>query len=129
MGFQNLGRFLPLHVVNKGWGREVIFASTECYAGKLLEFQQKGSKMSLHFHKVKDETWYVLKGHFDLTILDFKTSKSVTKILAEGESLHIPPMMPHRLECRSDGGTILEVSIHDDPEDNYRIAPGDSQNA
>jgi hypothetical protein len=40
--------------VEKGWGKEVIFASNEMYAGKFLQFSGIGSKMSMHFHKEKD---------------------------------------------------------------------------
>ena len=48
-------------VQEKGWGRELIWATNEKYCGKLMFFDRKGSKFSLHFHKEKDESWYVLK--------------------------------------------------------------------
>jgi len=117
-----------MDLVKKGWGREIIFASNELYTGKLLEFEKNG-KMSLHFHKNKTETWYVLKGQFSLTLLNLENAEKRTKRFDQGESLHIEPFHPHQLECLSDGGVIVEVSTQDDPHDNYRIAPGDSQNA
>jgi mannose-6-phosphate isomerase-like protein (cupin superfamily) len=116
-------------IVDKGWGREVIFADTQKYAGKLLQFG-KGNKMSLHFHRDKDETWYVLSGQFSLNTLDMENAEMLTRGFNEGDCLHLPPFSPHQLECLSDGGgTIIEVSTPDDSADNYRIAPGDSQNA
>ena len=35
--------------------------------------------------------------------------------------------MPHQVQCLTDRGSITEVSTADDPEDNYRVIPGDSQ--
>ena len=49
--------------VEKGWGSETIFATNDLYCGKLLNFNT-GAKFSMHLHKDKDETWYVLSGKF-----------------------------------------------------------------
>ena len=49
--------------VEKGWGSETIFATNDLYCGKLLNFPT-GAKFSMHLHKDKDETWYVLSGKF-----------------------------------------------------------------
>lgn len=114
-----------MRIVTKGWGREVVFADNELYAGKLLQFVGEGSRFSLHFHKIKDETWYVLHGEFLVTTMDLETAEKTTVSLEK--VMHISPGLPHRLVCVSDGGTVLEVSTHDDPADNYRIEPGDSQ--
>ena len=40
---------------------------------------------------------------------------------------HNPPLQPHQLVCMEPGSSITEVSTPDSVEDNYRIAPGDSQ--
>jgi len=87
-------------VVKKGWGYELIWATNEKYAGKILAFDHAGSKMSMHFHRQKDETWFVW---------------------------HNPPLQPHQLIALVDGASITEVSTPDSVEDNYRISPGDSQ--
>ena len=50
----------------KGWGHELIWANTESYCGKLLVFKEKGNKFSMHFHREKDETWFVQDGEFTL---------------------------------------------------------------
>ena len=57
-------------VQEKGWGLELIWATNEKYCGKLMFFDRKGSKFSMHFHREKDESWYVLKGSFMLNIMD-----------------------------------------------------------
>jgi mannose-6-phosphate isomerase-like protein (cupin superfamily) len=116
-------------VVKKGWGREEIFADHPDYAGKLLVFDRPGAKMSMHFHRTKDETWYVLKGIFALTVHSLSDAAQTSRRLEEGDVWRNEAFVPHRLECLSESGTIVEVSTYDDPADNYRIAPGDSQRA
>ena len=111
--------------VEKGWGSEFIFATNDKYCGKLLKFDT-GAKFSMHFHAVKDETWYVLDGVFLLKWIDTKTANEHIKLLAAGDVWHNEPCKPHQLICES-AGTIIEVSTPDSVEDNYRIAKGNSQ--
>ena len=112
--------------VSKGWGEEVIFASSQLYCGKILKMKA-GSKMSMHFHNEKDETWYLLKGLVRLVEMDFYNASRVEHILKPGEAFHIPSFTPHQAEAYEDS-EILEVSTKDKATDNYRIIPGDSQN-
>ena len=80
----------------------------------------------MHFHAVKDETWYVLDGEFKVIWIDTKTATQNEKILKRGEKWRNPPLLPHQLVCLK-RGSIMEVSTHDNPDDNYRVQPGDSQ--
>ena len=112
-------------IVEKGWGNEFIFASTDKYCGKLLNFTN-GSKFSMHFHAGKDETWYVLRGRFQVHCIDTRTATEHIQDLNEGDTWHNPPLLPHQLYC-IEAGTIIEVSTPDSVEDNYRVRPGDSQ--
>lgn len=114
--------------IDKGWGYEIIWATNESYAGKLLVFEKVGSKFSMHFHREKDETWFVTSGRFKLRYIDTKTAKIVEKDLKEGDIWHNPPLLPHQLEALSPNSIIFEASTPDSIEDNYRIFPGDSQN-
>ena len=113
--------------VEKGWGYELIWASNEKYCGKVLVFKDVGSKFSMHFHKNKEETWFVNFGKFKVTWIETDTATYKEKILNEGDTWHNPPLQPHQLECLIPNSSISEVSTHDDPDDNYRILPGDSQ--
>lgn len=113
--------------VEKGWGNELIWASSDKYCGKLLNFR-KGAKFSMHFHAEKDETWYVLKGKFLVRIIDTKDATGKEIELNEGDVWHNPPLLPHQIICE-EAGTIIEVSTPDSVEDNYRVYKGDSQNA
>ena len=115
-------------VQEKGWGRELIWATNEKYCGKLMFFDRKGAKFSMHFHREKDESWYVLKGSFTLHLLDLKNAEPVTHILKTGDTWHNEPMLPHQLVAMENDCVIIEVSTPDSVEDNFRIAKGDSQN-
>lgn len=113
--------------VKKGWGNELIWATNERYCGKLMNFNT-GSKFSMHFHKDKDESWYILKGKFIVKYIDTNDASIYTKELNEGDIWRNKPLLPHQLIC-IEAGTIIEVSTPDSIEDNYRVMPGNSQNA
>lgn len=115
-------------IVDKAWGREIIFATNDKYCGKLLCFDKAGGKFSLHFHHQKDESWYVLNGSFELEIIDTKDASVMKKVLNKGDTWRNPPLLPHRLTALENDSIIIEVSTPDSVEDNYRVAPGDSQN-
>lgn len=112
--------------VKKGWGHELIWATTDKYCGKLLNFNQD-AKFSMHFHSEKDETWYVLKGKFLVRYIETKDATEKEIELNEGDVWHNPPLLPHQVICK-EAGTIIEVSTPDSVEDNYRVYKGDSQN-
>ena len=115
--------------VDKGWGYEIIWATNDNYCGKILVFEKAGSKFSMHFHKNKDETWFVNSGKFKITWIDTATAEIKQTILEEGATWHNPTLQPHQLEAMVAGSMIFEVSTADSIEDNYRIIPGDSQRA
>lgn len=112
-------------LVPKKWGSEFIWATNDHYCGKFMDFNT-GAKFSMHFHKEKDESWYVKSGRFIVRWIDTNTAETHEKQLNQGSVWHNPPCMPHQLIC-VEAGTIVEVSTADSVEDNYRIVPGDSQ--
>lgn len=112
-------------LVEKGWGNEYIFATNEKYCGKLMNFH-KGATFSMHFHRDKDETWYVLSGKFEVRYIMTQNAEIKTHILNVGDTWHNAPLELHQLHC-IETGTIIEVSTPDSVEDNYRVMPGDSQ--
>jgi|TARA_B110000977_G_C11022945_1_gene472045 mannose-6-phosphate isomerase len=114
-------------VVQKGWGYEVIWATTEKYCGKMMVFTNTGARFSMHFHKEKDESWFVNSGRFLVRWIDTKTAETHEQELKEGDTWHNPPLMPHQLIAVQSGSSITEVSTADSVEDNYRVFPGDSQ--
>lgn len=112
-------------VVPKGWGNEVIFANNERYCGKLLNFKA-GKKFSMHYHLMKDETWFVAKGSLILRWIDTEQGKTHWEKLEQGDVVRNHPGFPHQLEAIEDS-TIFEVSTQHFDYDSYRVLPGDSQ--
>lgn len=111
--------------VEKGWGSELIWATNDRYCGKMMNFNQ-GARFSMHFHREKDETWYVLSGKFIVRWINTDDATVSERELDEGNTWRNSPLVPHQLICL-EAGTIIEVSTADSVEDNYRVMPGDSQ--
>jgi mannose-6-phosphate isomerase-like protein (cupin superfamily) len=95
------------------------------YCGKVLIFNQ-GCKFSMHYHMIKDETWYVEYGEFLYRWIDIETADINEEKLVEGDVVRQRPGQPHQLEALSNG-RIFEVSTHHEDSDSYRVAKGDSQ--
>ena len=111
--------------VPKCWGKEVIIENNEFYCGKLLCFN-KGAKFSMHYHMIKDETWYVDKGEFLYRWIDTETADVIEQKLIIGDTVRQRPGQPHQLEALTDG-VIFEVSTTHSDSDSYRVWKGDSQ--
>jgi quercetin dioxygenase-like cupin family protein len=105
--------------VPKGWGHEIIFENNEFYCGKVLVFK-KGCSFSMHYHIIKDETWYVQSGEFIYRWIDTETAKWHEKIIKVGDTVRQFPGQPHQLEALTDG-EIFEVSTQHFDSDSYRI--------
>jgi mannose-6-phosphate isomerase len=95
--------------VDKPWGHEIVFALTDDYCGKVL-FVLAGQALSLQYHEVKDEAWYVQSGRATLelgTVGDEASSHTVE--IAPGDAFHFVPGTVHRVTAIEDL-TVLEVS-------------------
>lgn len=114
-----------MRIVEKGWGREEIWADEPGYCGKNMMFEA-GKRFSMHFHRTKDETWLIQSGEFTLLWIDATDASEHEMTLLAGDTWRNAPLVPHQLICRK-AGTVVEVSTYDDPDDNYRVRPGDSQ--
>jgi mannose-6-phosphate isomerase-like protein (cupin superfamily) len=112
-------------LVPKGWGSEYIWVTNDRYCGKFMNFET-GGKFSMHFHRDKEETWYIQSGRFIVRWIDTDTAEPYEKELRDGMIWHNEPCKPHQLEC-IEAGTVIEVSTPDSVEDNYRVLKGDSQ--
>ena len=111
--------------VPKGWGEELIIENNEMYCGKLLIFK-KGCRFSMHYHLIKDETWYVDKGEFLYRWIDTETAETIEQKLKVGDVVRQRVGQPHQLIALTDG-TIFEVSTQHFDEDSYRVVKGDTQ--
>jgi len=97
---------MSVHKVEKPWGYELRFVRTERYAGKVL-FIKAGSQLSLQYHDVKDEAFYVQSGSMELVLGRGKEQKVVR--LEAGDSQRIAPLTVHRFRALTDT-LLFEVS-------------------
>ena len=93
--------------VDKPWGHEEIWAQTTAYVGKLLVIR-KGRRLSLQYHRVKEETLYVESGQVRC-LSGAAGEPLVESILGPGDVLHVPPGLSHRFEAIEDA-RVFEVS-------------------
>jgi quercetin dioxygenase-like cupin family protein len=114
---------LPVEIVPKGWGKEVIFVNNDEYCGKLLCFN-KGKKFSMHYHLRKKETWYVSKGKFMLVWVDTENGITYTEELKVGDVITNERGEPHQLIALEDA-EVFEVSTKHYDEDSFRMWKGD----
>ena len=98
-------------IVDKPWGREIWYAHTGSYAGKVLEVSA-GHRLSLQKHEIKEETLYLLSGRVRLTFVPVGSSAGPEQSTYEwtpGQLVHIPTGTVHRFEALEDA-VLLEVS-------------------
>ena len=98
-------------VIPKVWGHEEVIANRD-YCGKKLVLN-KGFRCSMHHHKLKDETFYILNGK---VLLEIGMQKS---IMLPGDSMLIKPGQKHRFTGLEDS-EIIEFSTHHEDADSYR---------
>lgn len=99
----------PVQIKQKPWGREIWFANTHGYVGKILEVT-KGKRYSLQYHEQKTETQYLLSGQVKLTVGKDKNNLQ-DLILNPGDKHDIFPYTIHRIEALQDS-QIFEVSTN-----------------
>lgn len=104
----------------KLWGHELWISNNSKYCGKLLVFNENSS-LSLHYHLLKQETWYVSKGSFELSLVDTNNGGLTSYILNEGDVVDISIGQPHQLKALTHLATIFEISTEHFEDDSYRI--------
>jgi hypothetical protein len=107
--------------VEKKWGYELWIHNDTDYCGKLLVFSKSGNKFSMHYHMIKDETWYVQKGAFQFDWIDTENGERCYTQIQEGDVIEIKKGLPHQLTALSEEATVFEVSTQHFDEDSYRI--------
>jgi mannose-6-phosphate isomerase-like protein (cupin superfamily) len=94
-------------IVEKPWGYEQLWAVTDQYVGKLLHVRE-GHRLSLQYHRQKDESCYLLNG--SIRLLKGSTVDELTaQDLEPGACWRNRPGELHWLEALKDSD-ILEAS-------------------
>ena len=106
------GNYLDMNIskkfVHKPWGYEEIWANTAKYVGKILVIKP-GCSLSRQYHKVKEETIYVLEGHVRVEIGDSSSGITISHF-DKGKVVHIAPLTIHRFCAEDDEVKLIEVS-------------------
>ena len=117
-------RRTPIHIEAKGWGREVWIANTPLYCGKILEIR-KGKRCSLHYHKIKTESFYLSRGRLKVRIKESSDKDGLEEFeMVTGDCLDVPPGLVHQMEAIEDA-ELLEFSTQHFESDSYRLIKGD----
>jgi mannose-6-phosphate isomerase-like protein (cupin superfamily) len=113
-----------LNFVPKGWGFEKWIVNNEKYCGKILYFV-KDRQCSWHYHKIKDETFYIQSGKIIL-YYGWHEQKhlAASVVLKRGDHFHIPVGLKHQMFALEDT-ELFEFSTQHLDEDSYRIEKGD----
>ena len=111
--------------VKKSWGWELWFANVQDgpdYCGKLLfcEHDKWSSKGRYHYHKIKDETFFVVEGILHLMYVDFE-GKVHQDFIHPYETFRVKPHMKHKFTSKTmTGCKFIEVSTFHSDDDSYR---------
>lgn len=115
-----------VHIFKK-WGYEIWIENNNLYCGKHLHVVP-GHTCSVHFHKNKKETFYIISGTLELQhseVLDRKFWEDKlynTVVLNKGDSFTISPYTAHRFFTPTNQPCdFVEISTHHDDADSYRI--------
>jgi quercetin dioxygenase-like cupin family protein len=112
------------HFVPKGWGFEKWIVNSPEYCGKLLYFV-KGRRCSWHYHKLKDEVFYIQSGK---VLLKYGENDDLSRaselILTPGERFHVTRGLRHQIIALEDT-EVFEFSTQHFDSDSYAIAKGD----
>jgi len=118
------GHTPKMKVVPKGWGHELWIVNKKEYCGKLL-YIKKGRQCSWHFHKIKDEVFYLQSGKIEVLYSDEDClEEAKSKILNPGENFYVYPGLRHRMIALEDS-ELFEFSTEHFDEDSHRIQRGD----
>ena len=107
--------------VEKKWGHELWIHNDNQYCGKLLVFTNSGNKFSMHYHMLKNETWYVQEGAFQFDWIDTENGERCYTQIQEGDVIEIKKGLPHQLTALTEEAIVFEVSTQHFDEDSYRI--------
>ena len=92
--------------IEKPWGYEILWTNSDKYAGKFLHINPE-SRLSLQYHKKKEETIYVMKG----TLLLWEDDNDENfKSLNPGSIYHVLPEKVHRFGAAKESVMLCEVS-------------------
>jgi mannose-6-phosphate isomerase-like protein (cupin superfamily) len=110
----------PVHIEPKVWGREVWIVNTPLYCGKILEIEQ-GKHCSLHYHKLKTESFYLRSGRLWVRIKQSPDDQTMQEFeMKAGQCMDIKPGLVHQMEALEDA-ELFEFSTQHFDSDSHRL--------
>jgi len=110
--------------VPKGWGFEKWIVNNEKYCGKLLYFV-KGKRCSWHYHKIKDEVFYIQSGKILVKYSNEDALEDAQEVILEpGDNFHVYVGLRHQMVALEDT-ELFEFSTQHFDSDSHRIVKGD----
>jgi D-lyxose ketol-isomerase len=131
--------------VKKVWGSEDWLVLNNLYCAKFLNLN-RGYECSVHYHAIKDETFYILAGEIELFTLDLKElpvksfdvkdkvitayvelgsegleKKMKRHVLKHGDQFRLQPYVAHKFRSLTFAAKLLEVSTTHMEDDSYRL--------
>ena len=104
------GNSFEPRTVEKPWGSELIWAETDDYAGKFL-FVKAGESISLQYHEVKDESWYVLEGRARLELGEVGRDALEVLEIGPGQAFRFRPATVHRVTAIEDTRIVAPTDV------------------
>ena len=115
---------LDIKHVPKGWGHELWIVNKPEYCGKLLFFE-KGKRCSWHYHKLKDEVFYLQSGKL---LVKYGITDDIEEaeelILEPGQNFYVYTGLRHQMLALEDS-ELFEFSTQHFDSDSYRVIKGD----
>ena len=108
----------------KGWGYELWIVNKPEYCGKLLFFK-RGKRCSWHYHKLKDEVFYLQSGKLMVFYSDTDDiTQAKQEILLPGDSFYVYVGLRHQMVALEDS-ELFEFSTQHFDSDSNRVIRGD----
>ena len=115
---------LGMKHVDKGWGWERWIVNKEEYCGKLLFFES-GKRCSFHYHKLKDEVFYLQSGKMLIKYSEDDNLDDANElVLTAGQNFWVPRRLRHQMIALEDS-ELFEFSTQHFDSDSYRVVKGD----
>jgi len=109
-----------MEFVKKTWGHELWIVNKPEYCGKLLYFK-KGKRCSWHYHKIKDEVFYLQSGRLLIKFSDGDDIEKAEELILEtGQNFHVYTGLRHQMIALEDS-ELFEFSTQHFDSDSYRI--------
>ncbi|KAB7883037.1 cupin domain-containing protein [Poseidonibacter ostreae] len=109
----------PIKFKSKSWGHEIWIHNSDKYCGKILVVEANKSS-SMHYHKLKDETFYIQEGKILVNTISKDGIKKEFE-MNKGDVLDIPKGTKHQFTGIAEKSEIFEVSTEHFDDDSIYV--------